>query len=115
VIITMGDIHVTQTHVVLPHGRYPLKDTMWHVNDHVYPSQATPDWAVIAALVGFVFVCVFSLFFLLAKETRLHGHVEVVVTGPGGLHHVTRFPAAPHTAAWVHQQVNHARALATSA
>ncbi len=116
VIVALGDISVTQTHVILPHGRYPLRDTVWHVQDLTYPTQKIPEWAIVAGIVGFVFVCVFSLFFLLVKETRFHGQVEVTVTGPNGLHHVMRFPATgPHVAQWVHQQVSHARALAASA
>jgi hypothetical protein len=33
--------------------------------------RKTPNWAIVVAIVGFLFVLVFSLLFLLVKETRI--------------------------------------------
>jgi hypothetical protein len=116
VLVSLGDISVTQTHVILPHGRYPLRGTTWHVQDQMYATQKISQLGVVLAVVGFVFICAFSLLFLLMKETVYHGSVDVTVTGPNGLHHTVRFPAAgPHVSNWVHGQVSHIRGLAAAA
>lgn len=115
ILFTIGDIAVTRTSVILPHGRYPLRGTTWTVHNQTYATNDTPPWAIVLAIVGFFFVCVFSLFFLLAKESRVHGSIEVSVHGADGLHHVTRIGAIdPLTAQWVHQQVSQAQSLAAA-
>jgi hypothetical protein len=115
VLFTIGDITVTQTSVIVPHGRYSLRGTVWSVQNQTYVTQSTPSWAIVIAIVGFFFVCIFSLFFLLAKESQVHGTIMVTVQGQDGLRHTTQIPAHnPMTASWVHQQVNHAQALASS-
>jgi hypothetical protein len=114
VLFTIGDITVTQTSVIVPHGRYALRGTVWSVQNQSYVTQSTPAWATIIAIVGFFFVCVFSLFFLLAKESQIHGFISVTVRGQDGLYHTTQIPAAnPMTASWVQQQINQAQALAS--
>lgn len=114
VLLVIGDVTVTQTSVILPHGRYPLRGTHWSMQNHSYSTSEIPAWAIILAIVGFLFVCVFSLFFLLAKETRTQGLIEVTVQGPG-LHHVTRVAAInPYTAMQVQEQVGQAQALAAA-
>ena len=116
VLFTIGDVAVTRTSVILPHGRYPLRGTTWTVHNQSYVTSSTPSWAVVLAIVGFFFVCVLSLLLLMAKESRVHGFIEVTVFGANGLHHVTRIAAMdPFTAQWVHQQVNQAQALASAA
>jgi hypothetical protein len=116
VLFTVGDVAVTRASVILPHGRYPLRGTTWTINNQTYLTSTTPTWAVILAIVGFFFVCVFSLLFLIAKESRVHGFIEVHVIGADGLHHVTRIAALDtYTAHWVHQQVTQAQALAAAA
>jgi hypothetical protein len=116
VLFTIGDVAVTRTSVILPHGRYPLRGTTWTVHNQTYVTTNTPAWAVVLAIVGFFFVCVLSLLFLIAKESRVHGFIDVNVLGANGLHHVTRIAALdPFTAQWVHQQVSQAQALAAAA
>lgn len=116
VLFTIGDVAVTRTSVILPHGRYPLRGTTWTVHNQTYVTSSTPTWAVVLAIVGFLFVCVFSLLFLIAKESRAQGFIEVHVYGADGLHHVTRIAALDaFTAHWVQQQVSQAQALAASA
>jgi hypothetical protein len=116
VLFTIGDVAVTRTSVILPHGRYPLRGTTWTVNNQTYMSSSTPSWAIVLAIVGFFFFCVFSLLFLIAKEQRVHGFIEVHVLGANGLHHVTRIAALDaFTWNWVQQQVGQAQALAAAA
>ena len=116
VLLTVGDIAVTRTSVVLPYGRFPLRGTTWTVQSQVFTTSATPAWAVVLAVVGFFFVCVLSLLFLLAKESRPTGFLEVAVHGTDGLHHVTRIAAVDaYTSQWVYNQVGQAQALAAAA
>ncbi|RAY16451.1 hypothetical protein DPM19_06160 [Actinomadura craniellae] len=113
-LFTLGDVAVTNTSLILPHGRYPLRGTVWTVHNQTYATSAIPAWAIVVAIVGFLFLCVFSLFFLLAKETRMQGYIEVHIQSPDGLHHVTRIAAVdPFTFGWVQQQVSQAQALAS--
>lgn len=116
VLLTVGDVAVTRTSVLLPYGRFPLRGTTWTVQNQVFMTTGTPSWAVIMAVLGMLFICVFSLLFLLAKENKASGYLEVTVRGPDGLCHVTRIAALdPYTAQWVYQQVGQAQALAAAA
>lgn len=113
ILFTVGDIAVTPTSVIVPHGRYQLRGTVWTVQNQTYVTQATPSWAIIVAIVGFFLICVFSLFFLLAKESKVNGALLVIVQGQDGLHHSTHVPAVnPMTISWVHQQITQAQMLA---
>jgi hypothetical protein len=115
VLFTVGDITVTQNSVIVPHGRYSLRGTVWSVQNQTYMIQSTPQWAIIVAIIGFFFVCLFSLFFLLAKESKVHGFITVTVQGQDGLRHSTQIPVYnPMTAAWVQGQISQAQALAAS-
>jgi hypothetical protein len=86
ILLAMGDIAVTQTHVITPSGTYPLEGTSWYVADHSVYEQVTPQWALITAIVGLFVVCILSLLLLLVKETKLSGFVQVTVQGPGWSH-----------------------------
>jgi hypothetical protein len=108
VLVTIGDMSVTQFHVITPNGTHPLNSTSWYVTDNSTYEQAVPQWAVILAVVGFFFVCFFSLLFLLVKETRTSGFVQVTVQGQGWAH-VTQLPAG--SAATAHAQAAYVRNL----
>lgn len=85
----IGQMQVSPSWVVTPKGNIPLKGSQWRADEMVTAEQVTPQWAVIAAIVGFFFVCVLSLFFLLAKETQYQGYVDVHVWD-GNLVHTER-------------------------
>lgn len=112
-VLTIGDIMVTRTEVVAPHGRCPLRETTWSVQDSTHEESVIPVYAFVLMVI-FIFFCLLGLLFLLIHERRYSGFVSVTVTGPG-FHHGVQFPAGPHTAAWVTHQVNQARALAAGA
>jgi hypothetical protein len=64
------------------------------------------------AVVGFCVLTVFSLLFLLAKETVYRGTVQVTVTN-GAHQYVARIPVTDQAqVAHLHQQVNYVRSLA---
>ena len=82
------------------------------VTDYWHNEQKIPTWAIVAAIVGFCVLTVFSLLFLLVKETVYRGTVQVTVTN-GPRQYVARIPVTDQTqVAYVHQQVNYVRSLA---
>ena len=65
-----------------------------------------------AAVLGFCVLTVFSLLFLLVKETVHRGTVQVTVTN-GARQYVARIPVTTQEQVQlVHQQVNYVRSLA---
>ena len=112
-LVQIGQITVTATTVHTPNGSFPLRGSQWIVNDHVYTTQKIATWAIVCAIVGFFCLTVFSLLFLLFKETKHTGFLEVAVSGGAGTGFVTQVPISSQAgSAQVHQQVNYARSLA---
>lgn len=108
ILLVIGDMSITQFHVITPSGTHPLNGTSWYVTDHSSYEQATPQWAIVAAIIGFFVVCILSLLLLLVKETRATGSVQVTVQGPGWAH-VAQLP--PGTGAHAHAQTAYVRSL----
>ena len=76
--------------------------------------ETIPTWAIVCAVVFFVF-CFLGLLFLLAKERHTEGFVQVVVQGPHLLHTV-QLPVWSQEQVWdYNQRVNYARSLAAAA
>ncbi|ASU83031.1 hypothetical protein CDO52_09750 [Nocardiopsis gilva YIM 90087] len=108
---TIGDITVTRTEVITPSGRFPIKGSMWNVNDMTQQHETIPPVAIVLAILFFVF-CLLGLLFLLMKERRITGSIQVTVQGHG-IVHSTLIPARdPSTMMQVVQHVNYARSLA---
>jgi len=80
--VQLGQIACTDTHVITPAGTYPLKGTTWTVSNQTFVTEAIPAWAIICAILSFIF-CLLGLLFLLVKERRVNGAVQVGVQGPG--------------------------------
>lgn len=114
VLAQIGEIAVTPSTVRTPSGDIPLAGSQWHVADYWQSEQKIPTWAIVCAVVGFCFLTVFSLLFLLAKETVHRGVVQVTVTN-GARQYVARVPVVtPAQVQAIHQQVNYVRSLAAS-
>jgi hypothetical protein len=112
VIVQIAEIGVTSTLVRTPTGDIPLAGSQWQVNDYWFTSQRIPKWAIIAAVAGFCVLTVFSLLFLLVKESVMQGTVTVTVTN-GTRQYVARIPVRDQAAVTViNQQVNYVRTLA---
>ncbi|WP_433301748.1 hypothetical protein ACQP2F_07000 [Actinoplanes sp. CA-030573] len=112
VIMQIAEIAVTSTTVHTPTGDIPLAGSQWQVNDYWFSQQRIPRWAVIAAIVGFCVLTVFSLLFLLVKENVMQGTVQVTVTN-GSRQYVARIPVADQNGVTaINQQVNYVRTLA---
>ena len=85
-LVTIGDISCTEDQVITPSGVRPIGEVSWGFTNMSHTWQTVPTWAAVCAIVGFFFVCVFSLLFLLAKEDKTGGQVQVVVQAPGFMH-----------------------------
>jgi hypothetical protein len=113
ILLQVGQIQVTATTVHTPNGSFPVRGSMWTVTDRGYPTSKIPTWAIVLAIVLFFVIGLFSLLFLLAKETQYQGFVEVFVAN-GGRQFVAQLPGGgPANIQYVHQQVNYARMLAS--
>jgi hypothetical protein len=112
VIVQVGEIGVTSSTVHTPAGDIPLKGSTWQVSDYWHHEQRIPQWAIVAAILGFCVLTVFSLLFLLVKETISHGTVQVTVTN-GTRQYVARIPVTDQNqVTYFNQQVNYIRSLA---
>jgi hypothetical protein len=80
--VQLGDIAVTDKHVHTPVGSFALRGTTWTVSNQTFVTQGIPAWAIVLAIVFFIF-CLLGLLFLLVKERRVNGAVQVSVAGPG--------------------------------
>jgi len=114
VLVTVGDMAVTGTYLMTPGGPHWLRGTTWTMSNYATTSQYTPAWAIIGCFVFLPF-CLFGLVFLLAKNTRTSGSVQVTVQGPG-LFHTTQIPIrSVAQIAAAEQSVNYARFLVAHA
>ncbi|HET6533514.1 MAG TPA: hypothetical protein VFH03_23250 [Actinoplanes sp.] len=112
VIVQIGEMGVTSTVVHTPAGDIPLAGSTWQVSDYWHTEQRIPRWAIVLAVVGFCVLTVFSLLFLLIRETIQQGTVQVTVTN-GTRQYVARIPVTdPSQVTHIHQQVNYVRSLA---
>ena len=112
VIVQIGDMGVTSTLVHTPAGDIPLAGSTWTVQDYWHNEQKIPPWAIVAAILGFCVLTVFSLLFLLVKVTIPRGTVQVTVTN-ATRQYVARIPVTDQSqVTYVHQQVNYIRSLA---
>jgi hypothetical protein len=111
VLTSVGDISLTQHEVIVPMGRYPVSGSVWTVSDMSRTEEKISTAGIVLAIV-FVWFCLLGLLFLLMKERRTVGFIQVSVQGEG-FHHATLIPAHhPGALAQVMQQVNYARSLA---
>jgi hypothetical protein len=112
IIAQIGEIQVTPMTVRTPTGEVPLRGSVWHAQDQWLVTQKTATWAIVLAIVGFCCLTLFSLFFLLVKETSYSGFVQVTVTSGRFQYHaripITSFEQVQH----LHNQVNYVRAVA---
>lgn len=107
---SVGDITITRSQVITPHGTWPLRGSTWAFTDLSRTEQHIPTVAIVLAIILFIF-CLLGLFFLLMKETRTIGFVQVTVSG-SGRQHSTLIPVhSPGEVVHVVQLVNWARSM----
>lgn len=87
VLVTIGDITCTQFQVITPSGECPIGVATWTFTDMSRTTKFIPTWAIVCAIIFFVF-CLLGLLFLLVKEERTEGAVQIVVQAPGMVHQI---------------------------
>lgn len=113
-LMTVGDISVSPHWINTPAGTYPIKGTVWTVTDMSHYSESISTTGIVLCLI-FVWFCLLGLLFLLMKDRKYVGYIQVTVQGDG-FYHSTLLPAGgPQALVLVTQQVNYARSLAASA
>ncbi|WP_433494078.1 hypothetical protein ACQP26_24225 [Micromonospora sp. CA-248089] len=111
VAVQIAEIMVTPPVIRTPAGVLPLAGASWYVTDFWQKEEKIAPWAVVAAILGFFCLTVFSLLFLLIKETRHYGTVQVTVSS-GGHQYVARIPVTDQfQVQQLNNQVNYARSL----
>lgn len=114
VLCTVGDISVTGTEVHTPAGSIPLRNTTWMVSNMTTTTSGIPTWAIVMAIL-FAVLCLLGLLFLLVKEERTTGVMQVAVQADG-FYHATQIPVGNVAAvADVENRVNYIRSLVASA
>jgi hypothetical protein len=111
---TIGDIPISKNWVGTPSGPQPIRGSVWTVQDNSQYYENISAAGVVLCIL-FVWFCLLGLLFLLMKDRRIGGYIQVTVQGKG-FYHATTIPArSPHTVLEVHEQVNYARSLAAAA
>ncbi|WP_433687008.1 hypothetical protein ACQP0I_25525 [Micromonospora carbonacea] len=111
VAVQIGEITVSPPEIRTPAGVLPLAGTQWHVADYWQTEQKVATWAIVCAVLGFFCLTIFSLLFLLIKETRHYGTVQVTVSN-GPHQYVARIPVTDQGQVMhINNQVNYARSL----
>jgi hypothetical protein len=109
-LVTIGDIAVTGDGILTPVGQLPLRGAAWTVTDMSRTEETMPAYAIVLAIL-FFFACLLGLLFLLIKEKKTTGFVQVTVSS-GGRYHATMIPVThPNAVTGIMQQVNYARSL----
>ncbi|MEV0372834.1 hypothetical protein AB0I10_23925 [Streptomyces sp. NPDC050636] len=109
-LLSLGDISVSGDTIMTPGGPMPLKGAAWTATDMSRTEVSTPPYAIVLAII-FFFACLLGLLFLLMKERKTTGFVQVTVNS-GGRHHATMIPVqSPEQVMFVLNQVNYARSL----
>lgn len=113
-LVTIGDIACTPDAVLTPSGSRPIGQVTWAFTDMSRTTRGIPTWAIVCAVIFFLF-CLLGLLFLLVKEERTEGWVQVVVQGPSFVHTVQLPVASPAQVADYSARVNYARSLSAAA
>lgn len=88
----------------------PLKGAVWTATDLSRTEEKIPTVAIVLAII-FALLCLIGLLFLLMKEKKTTGFIQVSVTS-GGRHHSTMIPATgPQTFQMVMAQITTARSM----
>ncbi|HEY3561113.1 MAG TPA: hypothetical protein VGL05_26800 [Kribbella sp.] len=110
VLVTIGDISVEQQRIVTPAGVMPTRGANWSAMDMSRTEEKIPSWAIVLAIVGFL-LCLIGLLFLLVKEKRTTGFVQVTVQYGNRTHNTHVGVSSPDQVADVLARVNYARTL----
>ncbi|MFI9581105.1 hypothetical protein ACIHCQ_04545 [Streptomyces sp. NPDC052236] len=109
-LVSIGDITVMGDSIVTPAGTLPLRGSVWNATDMSHTEEKIPAHAIVLAVIFFIF-CLLGLLFLLMKEKKTTGYIQVTVTS-AGRHHSTMIQArGPETFQQIMGQINYARSI----
>lgn len=112
---SIGEIGVSHQSVWTPTGKHPVRGSTWMVADMSRQEEKISTVGIVLAVVGLFLICILSLLFLLLKEKKTTGYIQVTVQGEG-FQHTTMIPAtSPDSFIQVTNQVNWARSIAAAA
>jgi hypothetical protein len=113
VLVTVGDVVCTQTEVITPTARAPLRGTTWIVSNQATVTQGIPAYAIVLAIIFFL-ACLLGLLFLLIKERKVQGFMQVAVQAPG-FYYATQVPVSSEAQIRdIDARVNYIRGLVAS-
>lgn len=110
VLVTIGDISVEQQRIVTPAGVMPTHGANWSAMDMSRTEEKIPAWAIVLAIIFFL-ACLLGLLFLLVKERKTTGFVQVTVQYGNRTHNTHVGVSSPDQVADVLARVNYARTL----
>jgi hypothetical protein len=110
VLVTIGDISVEQQRIVTPAGVLPTHGSNWSAMDMSRTEEKIPAWAIVLAIIFFL-ACLLGLLFLLVKERKTTGFVQVTVQYGNRSHNTHVGVSSPNQVADVLARVNFARTL----
>ncbi|TQJ11111.1 hypothetical protein [Kribbella jejuensis] len=110
VLVTIGDIAVEQQRIVTPAGVMPTHGANWSAMDMSRTEEKIPAWAIVLAII-FALACLLGLLFLLVKERKTTGFVQVTVQYGNRTHNTHVGVSSPDQVADVLARVNYARTL----
>lgn len=110
VLVTIGDISVEQQRIVTPAGVMPTHGANWSAMDMSRTEEKIPAWAIVLAIIFFL-ACLLGLLFLLVKERKTTGFVQVTVQYGNRTHNTHVGVSGPDQVADVLARVNYARTL----
>ncbi|MFF0271561.1 hypothetical protein [Kribbella sp. NPDC004536] len=110
VLVTIGDISVEQQRIVTPAGVMPTHGANWSAMDMSRTEEKIPAWAIVLAIIFFL-LCLLGLLFLLVKERKTTGFVQVTVQYGNRTHNTHVGVSSPDQVADVLARVNYARTL----
>jgi len=113
-LVQIGDIVFSKSWVVTPIGARPIRGTQLIVTDLSRTESKIPTWAIVLAVV-LAFFFLLGLLFLLVREQRTVGYLQVTVQN-GDLVYATQIPApTPYVAQDISGRVTYARQLIAAA
>jgi hypothetical protein len=110
VLVTIGDISVEQHRIVTPAGVMPTTGANWSAMDMSRTEEKIPAWAIVLAIIFFL-ACLLGLLFLLVKERKTTGFVQVTVQNGRRSHNTNVGVSSPDQVGDVLARVNYARSL----
>ena len=104
--VHFGDINMTDHWLVTPQGTMPLAGSQIFISDMSREEPFIPAWAIVFTIIFFIFFFL-GLLFLLIKETRTTGFMQITVSN-GDFTYQSAEPGSGNRAAQLYELQNRA-------